>query len=406
MEKVDLDTILERNEIKCQIHKYLDNFDNEPKRGLYIYGDASIGKTHYIKKLLEDKYTIIYLDALDQRNKHRIDEINNTNMTKETIFNNFYKITKKIVIVFDDIETMNSGDKGGINSLVKLLKNKKMLANTEYLVNPVICINNYYTDKKINDLKKHLLPIEIKKPTDEQVGKLCNIIFPPIKNDEFDLLVKNINGNLNRLKIHLDNYKIFGKIIKLDSYNKSNTFYKVTEIALNEKLHIYNYKHLIKETDKTSISLLFHENVIDILKMNDIKLYLKILSNICFGDYIDRQIFQYQLWDLNDISFIIKLIINNNILIDSNINSINNIKVRLSSIRFTKVLTKYSSEYSNHSFINELCQKFNIDRNDLYLFFNTVRHNKTSDEIYEYFEDTELKPLEVKRFYRFLDMEL
>ena len=403
MEKVDLDTIFERNEIKSKIHKYLDNFENESKRGLYIYGDASIGKTYYIKKLLEDKYTIIYLDALDQRNKHRIDEINNTNMTKETIFNNFYKIKKKIVIVFDDIETMNCGDKGGINSLVKLLKNKKRLTNTEYLVNPVICINNYYTDKKINDLKKHLLPIEIKKPTEEQLGKLCNIIFPSIKNDEFDLLIKNINGNLNRVKIHLDNYKVFGKIIKLETFNKSSSFYKVTEVALNEKLNLHNYKQLIKETDKTSVSLLFHENVIDILRINDIKLYLNILSNICFGDYIDRLIFQYQLWELNDISFIIKLIINNNILINSNIN---NIKVKLHNIRFTKVLTKYSSEYSNCSFINELCQKFNIDRNDLYLFFNSIRHNKTTDEIYEYFEDTELKPLEVKRFYKFLDMEL
>lgn len=403
MDKVDIDTILERNEIKSQIHTYLENFENETMRGLYIYGESSIGKTYYIKKLLEDKYTIIYLDALDQRNKHKIDEINNTNMTKETIFNKFYKKKKKIVIVFDDIETMNSGDKGGINSLVKLLKNKKRLENSEYLINPVICINNYYTDKKINDLKKHLLPIEIKKPTEEQLCKLCNIIFPSIKNDELDLLIKNINGNLNRVKIHLDNYKIFGKIIKLDTYNKSNSFYKVTEIALNEKLNIYNYKQLIKETDKTIISLLFHENVIDILKMKDIKLYLNILSNICFGDYIDRQIFQYQLWEFNEISFIIKLIINNNILINSNIN---NSKVKLNNIRFTKVLTKYSTEYSNRSFINELCQKFNIDRNDLYLFFNTIRHNKTTDEIYEYFEDTELKPLEVKRIYKFLDMEL
>ena len=401
MDKVDIDTILERNEIKSQIHTYLENFENETKRGLYIYGESSIGKTYYIKKLLEDKYTIIYLDALDQRNKHKIDEINNTNMTKETIFNNFYK-KKKIVIVFDDIETMNSGDKGGINSLVKLLKNIKRLENSEYLINPVICINNYYTDKKINDLKKHLLSIEIKKPTEEQLCKLCNIIFPSIKNDELDLLIKNINGNLNRVKIHLDNYKIFGKIINLDTYNKGNSFYKVTEIALNEKLNLYNYKQLIKETDKTSISLLFHENVIDILKMKDIKLYLNILSNICFGDYIDRKIFQYQLWEFNELSFIIKLIINNNILINSNINS----KVKLNNIRFTKVLTKYSTEYSNRSFINELCQKFNIDRNDLYLFFNSIRHNKTTDEIYEYFEDTELKPLEVKRIYKFLDMKL
>tara|TARA_Y100000741_G_scaffold358687_1_gene338223 strand:- start:1718 stop:2755 length:1038 start_codon:yes stop_codon:yes gene_type:complete len=345
----------------------------------------------------------MYLDALDQRNKNKIEQLNNKNMATETIFNNFYKIKKKIIIVFDDIEIMNCGDKGGINSLVKLLKNKKRGENSEYLINPVICINNYYTDKKINDLKKHLLPLEIKKPTYKQMTNLCRQIFPNINNDELSLLVKSIDGNLNRVKIHIDNYKIFGKITNLENYNKSNSFYKVTEIGLKQKIKINNYKQIIKETDKTSVSLLFHENVIDMLGIKDINIYLKILSNICFGDYIDRQIFQYQLWEFNEISFIIKFIINNNILINSNLNSD---VIKLNNIRFTKVLTKYSSEYSNRNFINELCQKFNMDRNDLYLFFNAIRHNKTEEEIYKYFEETELKYLETKRVYKFLDIDI
>lgn len=403
MEKIDIDTIFERNTIKTKIYEYLENFENESKRGLYIYGDSSIGKTYFIKKLLEKDYSIMYLDALDQRNKNKIDQLNNKNMCTETIFNNFYKIKKKIIIVFDDIEIMNCGDKGGINSLVKLLKNKKRLENTEYLINPVICINNHYTDKKINDLKKHLIPIEIKKPTEKQMTLLCKNIFPKINNDELSLLVKNIDGNLNRVKIHIDNYKIFGKIIELENYSKSNSFYKVTEMGLKQKIHIDKYKQTIKETDKTSVSLLFHENVIDMLGIKDLDVYLTILSNICFGDYVDRQIFQYQLWEFNEISFIIKFIINNNILVKTNIN---NNSIKLSNIRFTKVLTKYSSEYSNRNFINELCQKFNMDRNDLYLFFNSIKYNKTSEEIYKYFEDFELKHLETKRFYKFLDINI
>jgi hypothetical protein len=403
MDDLDIDTIFERNAIKTRIYEYLENFTNETKRGLYIYGDASIGKTYFIKKLLEKNYSIMYLDALDQRNKNKIENINNKNMSTETIFNNFYRIKKIIIIVFDDIEMMNCGDKGGINSLVKLLKNKKRLVNSEYLINPVICINNHYTDKKINDLKKHLLPIEIKKPTDKQMSILCRKIFPKLNNNELSLLVKNIDGNLNRVKLHIDNYKIFGKIIELENYSKSNSFYKVTELGLKQKIKIENYKQTIKETDKTSVSLLFHENVIDMLFKKDINIYLSLLSNIIFGDYIDRQIFQYQLWEFNEISFIIKFIINNNILIKSNIKS-NNIK--LNNIRFTKVLTKYSSEYSNRNFINELCQKINMDRNDLYLFFNTVRHKKSQEEIYKYFENYELKHLETKRFYKFLDIDI
>ena len=39
--------------------------------------------------------------------------------------NSFNKKKKKIVIVLDDIETMNTGDKGGINALAKLVKKKE-----------------------------------------------------------------------------------------------------------------------------------------------------------------------------------------------------------------------------------------------------------------------------------------
>ena len=37
----------------------------------------------------------------------------------------FTKVKKKIVIVMDDIDGMNNGDKGGINSLIKIIRPKK-----------------------------------------------------------------------------------------------------------------------------------------------------------------------------------------------------------------------------------------------------------------------------------------
>jgi Cdc6-like AAA superfamily ATPase len=37
----------------------------------------------------------------------------------------FHKKVKKIVIVMDEIDGMNNGDKGGINTLIKLIRPKK-----------------------------------------------------------------------------------------------------------------------------------------------------------------------------------------------------------------------------------------------------------------------------------------
>ena len=66
----------------------------------------------------------------------------------------------------------------------------------------------------------------------------------------------------------------------------------------------------MNETDRTSVGLLFHENIIDILQNIEptVKnsLYLKILNNICFSDYIDRITFQKQIWIFNEISSLIK----------------------------------------------------------------------------------------------------
>ena len=46
-------------------------------------------------------------------------------------------------------------------------------------------------------------------------------------------------------------------------------------------------------------------------------------------------------------------------------------------IRFTKVLTKYSTEYNNMLFIQNLCQQLGLDKKDTFSFFLELRNNKT-----------------------------
>ena len=71
----------------------------------------------------------------------------------------------------DEIDGMNNGDKGGINSLIKLIRPKKTKKQKteEITYNPIICIGNYHIDKKIKELMKVCIPIELNKPTDKQI---------------------------------------------------------------------------------------------------------------------------------------------------------------------------------------------------------------------------------------------
>ena len=131
MEELDLNSILERTQLTKNITNILDNFEKNRtnlliKRGIYLYGNPGIGKTTFIINLLKSlDYDVIHYDAGDIRNKNIIDTITKDTMANTNVLSYFNKKRKKIVIVMDEIDGMNNGDKGGINSLIKIIRPKK-----------------------------------------------------------------------------------------------------------------------------------------------------------------------------------------------------------------------------------------------------------------------------------------
>ena len=81
------------------------------------------------------------------------------------------------------------------------------------------------------------------------------------------------------------------------------------------------------------------------------------------------------------------------------------------TIRFTKVLTKYSTEYNNILFIYNLCQELDMDKKDVIAFFQEIRllhgdFTSQSDKmgvIERIFENYNIDKLDIKRIYRYLD---
>ena len=137
-------------------------------------------------------------------------------------------------------------------------------------------------------------------------------------------------------------------------------------------------------------------------------MYLKLLENMCFADYTDRITFQNQIWQFNEMSSLIKTFHNNKIYHDAFPEN----KTKINDIRFTKVLTKYSTEYNNFLFIYNLTQCLSMDRKDLVAFFQELRlcygENFYNDsekmvEIEKIFENYDINKLDIKRMYRYLD---
>jgi DNA polymerase III delta prime subunit len=424
MDTINLNKILGRESLEKQIIDYLKYFEENKhdlltRRGLYIYGNPGVGKTHFVKTILKTlDYDIISFDAGDVRNKSAIDKITKHNMSDKNIMNLFYKKSKKIAIVMDEIDGMNSGDKGGINSLIKLMRPKKTRRQKkeDITLNPIICIGNYHIDKKIKEIKKTIECIEIKNPTQSQIKQLLSKILKDntvLSNEKGEILTNYIGGDLRKLKFiseiqHVkslfENDNCLTQLFQGVDYNDDTKI--ITKKLLNNHYHIDEHFKIMNDTNRTSVALLFHENIIDCLsntKTNEtIDFYLKILENICFSDYIDRITFQKQIWIFNEMSSLIKTLYNNHIFHTENVTKR---PYTSNNVRFTKVLTKYSTEYNNSVFIQDMCQKFNMDHKDLLCYFYNLRETSNSiQDIIDMFEKKQIiNKLETVRMYRYID---
>jgi hypothetical protein len=425
MEQLNLNNILERNEEEKCLIESLNYFEKNKKnvltkRGLYVYGAPGSGKTNFVKNILNKlNYDIIGFDAGDVRNKSIIENITKNNMSDTNIISMFKKEKKKIAILMDEIDGMNGGDKGGINSLIKLIRPKKTKKQKQEdtTMIPIICIGNYHVDKKISEMMKVCTTIEIKIPTETQIEKIINMLMPKLENTLLKNMITFINGDLRKVKSTFDIYKnqqtilknkIINTMFQPKSYNEDTK--QITKKLLTNYYELDKHMLVMNETDRTSVGLLFHENIIDIIqkipKEIAIPFYINILNNICIADYIDRITFQKQIWIFNEMSSLIKTFYNNKLL--SAFDHKKKKKTINEKVRFTKVLTKYSTEYNNMLFTQNLCDELNMDKKDMFSYFLNLRKNNTLDEIYELFNNDNftINKLDINRIYRYLDTYL
>ena len=425
MENLDINDLLNRNEEANKIKLILKDFEQNKnnlttKRGLYIYGDPGSGKTTFIVNILKElDYDIIKYDAGDIRNKSIIDTITKHNMSDRNVMSMFYKKIKRIAIIMDEIDGMNNGDKGGINSLIKIIRPKKTKKQRveETTMNPIICIGNYHIDKKIKELMKVCHVVELKSPSKPQIINIIQKIIPAfeaVNNEEIkNNIVNYIQGDLRKVKTvyelsknnnNILNNNIIKDIFLTKSYNDDTR--KITKKLINNNYHLEEHLTIMNETDRTIVGLLWHENIIDVLnktsKEDVIPFYLNILDNMCFADYIDRITFQKQIWQFNEMSSLIKTFKNNKIYHET-FETKKRQKFNPSEVRFTKVLTKYSTEYNNSIFIQNLCQELSMDKNDMFAFFLDLKNKYNDNEIVALFENYEISKLDINRIYRYLE---
>jgi DNA polymerase III delta prime subunit len=437
MDSLHINKILNREEIENDIIQLLHNYNEKCKdinfkRGIYIYGSPGCGKTHFVVELLKKlNYDVIKYDAGDVRNKSLIDTITSNNVSNYNVLNMMNGVIKNIAIVMDEIDGMNNGDKGGITSLIKIIRQKKTKKQKAENVttNPIICIGNYFVDKKIKELMKVCHVFELETPSQMQIKMIIEKIMPNIVDNDLKVDILNyIQGDMRKISFINNIYTKKPEILTRETIHNifhmksSNDDAKsIVKTLFKKKLSFDDHNTFMNETDRTTVALLWHENVVDHLekfpKEVSFPFYLKILDNICFADYVDRITFQNQIWIFNEMSSLMKTFYNNKLYhhllkIQPASKSRSSHVHHNDEIRFTKVLTKYSTEYNNILFVFMLCQELDMDRKDMISFFQELRlyygddfFNKSDklNDAEKIFGDMNISKLDIKRIYRYLD---
>ena len=388
------------------------------KRGLYVYGPPGVGKTTWVKQVLTSLgYDVIRYDAGDIRNKSVIDTISKHSMSDKNIMSLFHRKVQRIAIVMDEIDGMNSGDKGGINSLIKLIRPKKTKKQKteEISMNPILCIGSVHVDKKITELMKVCCCIELTPPSPQQIQRLISHGLQ-CEKALLEPLLPLLQGDLRKVRMLMDMvqrmsgscpWETILRLFAKKSYH--NDTKKITHALLETYLPLEEHAPLMNETDRTIVSLLWHENIVDRLaslpREEALVFYVACLDNLCFADYIDRVTFQKQIWQFNEMSSLVKTFYNNKqyhrFQEAQGKEKLPQAQAQAQEIRFTKVLTKYSTEYNNATFVQDLCQKLSMDKKDLLSFFLEYRDDE--GKVTSLLDSLDVQKLDVQRMYRYID---
>jgi hypothetical protein len=303
-------------------------------KALYIIGNSGTGKSTFVDKVLRES-NFEYLNTCLHEIKS--DEDLEKMILSRNVVNMFYnkKSNTIKVIVIDDIDTLGTSDKKIISLLTSLLKNKKIDSTTR-----LIFIGSNDSDKKVKDLMKFCMVVHVN-----------NNIYNPLDNVKHYDNMMNINENIC--------------CILNGEYVKDNVYL----------------------SDKSSLCMVLHENIVDHIHKpemelgDQIKIYSNMINNIAQGDVYDRISFQKQLWKLSDMSYIVKLDKTYELYKKGKLYA----KIDPKSVRFTKILTKYSNEFSNLNFVNDICNTYNIKKYEIFEFVEEDKHKNI------------LKDIEIKR---------
>jgi replication factor C large subunit len=230
--------------------------EDKHQKPLFFYGNPGIGKTALAYVLAKEMgWQLFEMNASDLRDKESIEKIAGAATSNSSLFGG------KRLILLDEVDGLQSQDRGGIGAIVSILKE----AN-----NPVILTaNDIYADKKIAPLRTAAELLEFKKINYLSIAKrlreICTLEGIEFDEEAVKELAKNCSGDFRSALLDVQSLspKITMENVKVLSFRerKEKIFPVMTKIFKGHSLK--EIREVVDSADVSyeTLSLWVEENI-------------------------------------------------------------------------------------------------------------------------------------------------
>ncbi|EGR31667.1 mitochondrial processing peptidase beta, putative [Ichthyophthirius multifiliis] len=193
--------------------------ENTSAKACLISGPPGIGKTSTVRLLAKKyEYQIIEWNASDVRSKNQLEQLVKP-LSSNCVLGQSNR-NNKAIILMDEIDGMSSGDIGGSQQLLKIIKETQI---------PIFCVCNDRYNQKLKSIANYCYDIRFFKPQKQQVAALLSKICvqEKIKADNLglELLAENANCDIRQAINYL----------QMESQNKNNNIFSIKSLKLASK---------------------------------------------------------------------------------------------------------------------------------------------------------------------------